>query len=165
MDAEGEMRLCTSCATWRPVDEFRLRRKGTGKRHHQCAGCAAAYMREWRAERRLRAVGYALRHIRRYRAEAPLQGENLAALLVAGFGGAAGFFKTYRQALDAAQAAGDRRAVRKLLMGVFDFLTAAEMSAGRRAMRWQQQRLEREARRRAARWNEESEVSMGRSSW
>lgn len=155
MDAEGELRLCTSCATWRPIGEFRLRHKGTGKRHHQCAGCAAAYMREWRGERRLRAVGYALRHIRRYRAERPAEVENLAALLVSGFGGASGFFASYREAFDAAQAAGDRRAVRKLLLGVVDFMTAAGISAGRRAPRREQRQQERDAQRRAARFDDD----------
>lgn len=153
MDAEQQTRLCTSCATWRPVNAFRLRRSGSERRHHQCASCAAGYMRRWRAARRLRTVGHVLVHLHRYRDDCPSQLENLAALVVAAFNGPSGFLASYRAALDAAQAAGDRRAVQRLLAGVFDFVTAAETAAARRTVREakRQQRRANEQRRAAQR--------------
>lgn len=153
MDAEQQTRLCTSCATWRPVGEFRLRRSGSDRRHHQCSDCAAGYMRRWRAARRLRAVGHALTHLRRYRVGSPSQIENLAEIIVAAFHGPLGFVASYREVLDAARAAGDHRGAQRLLLGVLDFAFAADMAAARRtaAENKRQQRPIAERRRRRSR--------------
>ena len=33
---------CTRCLAWRPIDQFRRRRKGTEERHEQCNACRRA---------------------------------------------------------------------------------------------------------------------------
>jgi hypothetical protein len=45
-----EHRRCQRCDTYRPLDQFHVRRAGT--RQGYCRVCAAAYLREWRRRRR-----------------------------------------------------------------------------------------------------------------
>ncbi|MGI8576036.1 MAG: hypothetical protein ACR2MA_12050 [Egibacteraceae bacterium] len=42
-----ETKRCSRCGTTKPIDEFPLRRRDTGKRQPYCRSCKAVYQRDW----------------------------------------------------------------------------------------------------------------------
>lgn len=148
------MRRCSQCGVLLPLTEFRLRRQGSDRRHRDCRECASLYMRLWRAKGRRKAVDAALVRLHRNR-ESPGNLEHLAAHVMDAFNGAEGFAAAYAEAFDAACDAGDHRAVQRYLMGLADFIWAADFIAARRKRAEEQRKLRRAAtQREAMRWED-----------
>lgn len=125
MDAKRELRLCSRCVEWRPVDAFRRRRRGSDHRHHQCDDCAAAYQRQRRARNRGAAMDRAVVLLRRYR-DCPRVLARLTEGRFRAFGGADQFFATFREQFDAARAAGRHHVAFRYLAAVLGLLPTTE---------------------------------------
>lgn len=150
MEADVPVVFCVGCLDWKPVEQFRRRSKGSERRHYECKACAAAYMREWRAEKRRQTFDKAISQLHRDR-ESPGQVEYLAAVVMAAFHGAAGFAAEYGRAFDAALAAGDHKAMLRYLIGWGDLMWVAERARARRKLAEEKRRLLRAMQQRSAR--------------
>lgn len=111
------MRTCTDCGRERPITEFRRRKKGSERRHHQCRQCFAQAMYIYRAARQRTAVGRFIAHMTDGRRA--LGGlTRIASEVVRKFGGRVASLSSSSRSSTAAWPTEDHAAASKVLLAI-----------------------------------------------
>jgi len=102
--ATPDTKTCYECGLECPIDQFRLRRRGSDARTGRCKRCDAVYMQAYRRRRRDEMLGQFAVQLRQQRS--PHRATALAGAMTLRFGGVDGFARAWKDQLDAAAAAG-----------------------------------------------------------
>jgi hypothetical protein len=133
-ESDRETRMCSRCKRHFPIGAFRLRRRGSDSRHHICRLCHNQSLRDRRRQRRRTKIHEFTSNAQQvYYKGGPNALHALVAETAREFGGISQLARTWKEAIDAAIAAGRHCSVLRSFNVATEMLIAGDQLAAQKA--------------------------------